>query len=395
MYHIRLPFIIRFIVFFYLVYFALAITGMLFINYSPLSFTTWICYLIYIISLLCGVYIGLGIKIRIIPFFSIHIEKLLKWLMILSVITTFLAWYYMVKYYGSISYIMLNSFAIRVETIGDGLSLVPLSVSYLNSVQYCAFIIALSCYAVLQKRKYIYYCIVLFIIIVISDLRTFGRVGILFAIFSIVSWMLIYKIRIFNVKRIFSLIILYFVLMLPRLIRGGFDNFSSSISNYSTALLFDISPLLYGPITVFIYYFSSLYAFDVLVYSDIIHHTAGMRNFAPIVNILNNCFHFLDNRVVLIADSVNIPFEYNIYHIMGELFFDFGYGGIMFFPLIFGIFIGYIFNLKSQFSYILKIFMLVWIFFTPIYNLFSFGAFSISLALIYLISIFYKIKYEA
>lgn len=390
----RDTFIVKFIVYFYLIYLVLAIAGTLLIDYTPLSIYTYIYYFIYIFSLLIGTYIGYCIKVRILPIFSINVDKLLNVLIILSIITSLISWYLMIKHYGSIGYIMLHSFDIRTETIGDGISLVPSSITYLNSVQYCAFILSLTCYSILRKSKYILYIVLLFIIIVASDLRSFGRVGILFAIFSIISWMLIFKVKIFNLKRIFSMFILYFILMLPRLIRGGFDNFSSSIDNYSSSFLFHIPPFFYGPITVYIYYFSSLYAFDAIMASDI-SFTLGIRNFAPIVNMLNNCFHFFDNRVVLIADSVNIPFDYNIYHIMGELFFDFCYWGIIFFPIIFGIFIGYIFKMKTSFSNVLKIFMLVWVFFTPIYNVFSFGSFFISLALAYLISLFFHVKYES
>jgi oligosaccharide repeat unit polymerase len=339
------------------------------------------------------VYIGNNINVRLKPLYSIDIEKILKLLLIISIITTALSWYLTIKYYGSIEYIILHSFDIRTETIGDGLSLVPSSITYLNSFQYYAFVLSLTVYSIRRKRKFIYYVLLFFLMIVISDLRSFGRIGILFSIFSIISWMLYNNIRIFSIKKIASVLFLYFVLMLPRLIRGGFDNFSSSINNYSSSFIYSIPSFLYGPVTVYIYYFSSLYAFDAIISSDIIH-SMGMRNFAPIANALNNCFH-LDARVVLIADSVHIPFEYNIYHIMGELFFDFSYYGIAIFPIIFGVFIGYIFRQTTFSSNIIKIFMMTWIFYTPIYNIFSFGSFFISLLFAYFIFLFFDLKYES
>lgn len=390
--NIRKTFIVKFIIVFFCVYLILAVAGSLFISYVAISIYTYIYYFIFVISLLIGVYIGYCIQLKIKPLFSVDVKIFLNILLAISVITMLLSWYFMITYYGSLEYIMLHGFDIREETIGNGLSLVPSSITYLGSCQYYGLVLSLVFYNVERERKILFYTFGFFLMIVISDLRSFGRVGILFAIFSIISWMIYCKIRFFSIKKIVSIFIFYILLMLPRLIRGGFDNFSSSINNYSSYFKYSIPAILYGPTTIYIYYFSSLYAFDSIISSDVAH-SMGERNFAPIVNILNNIFHFMDNRIVLIADFAHIPFEYNIYHIMGELFFDFSYIGIAIFPILFGVFIGCIFRQTSFFSNVIKIFMMTWVFFTPIYNIFSFGSFFISLVLSCFCFLFFK-KYE-
>lgn len=379
---------LKFVVSFYLIYLLLALMGMFIIDYKHLSLYTYIYYFIFLLSLSIGIYIGGKVKFRIKAVFRIDVDKLLKILIVMSASLTLVSWYLMIDYYGSLEYIIFHSFDVRTETIGDGISLVPNIVTYLSSVQYYGFVLSLVSYSINKSKKRLCFIGLFFIVIALSDLKSFGRIGILFAIFAVLSWMFLFKIKLFTFKKVFSVIFLYFMLMLPRMIRGGFDNFSSSIDNYNKAFLFSMPFFLYGPLTVYIYYFSSLYAFDAIVASDL-NYAFGIRNFAPIVNVLNGLFHFMDGRVVLIADTVQIPFDYNIYHILGELYLDFGYMGIVVIPLFWGSAIGYSFVMRGLFADVVKIFMMVWVFYSPIYNVYSFGSFFISLIFSYFIFTFY------
>lgn len=387
-----IPYIYKIVIFFYVGYFLLALLGNLIIDYRPLSIYTYIYYFIFVGTLLIGIKVGYTTSPIVLKRRAINVSKLIKILLTISIITTSISWYLTVKHYGSLVYIFTHAFDIRQETIGNGISLVPIYITYLGSVIYFGFILSLFYYNKTHVRNFLTYSILFFICIVISDLRTFGRVGILFSIFSCLSYMIISKIKLLSIKRFFIALGLYGLLMLPRLIRGGFDNFSSSISGYAEAFKVNITPALYGFVVVYIYYFSSIYAFDELILNIDIIHTNGMRNFASILNLINKIFGLNDERIILIADSAHIPFEYNIYSILGELYYDFGYIGIVIFPIMFGIIIGYIFKMAGIFGNVLKAFMLTWIFFTPIYNIFSFGAFSIALIIgIVFYMIFYPV----
>ena len=364
------------------------------ILYPSLKFDTYVIYLAFILFLLLGISFGLTINIRPHkPWFRISAERLLKTLTVISLFTTVVSWYMMINKYGSISYIFAHAFDIRTENIGTNESLVPIYITYSASVQYLAFILSLSCYSRLKGKKYIFYALLLFINIVVYDLQTFGRIGILFSIFAVISWMFLNNIKIFTVKRLFLVFILYIILMLPRLFRGSFDNFSSTVDNYVPYFTMKLPEFLYGPITIYIYYFSSIYAFDSLIQNNI-DCMGGMRNFAPVINIMNRLLNVENGRVILITESVNIPFEYNIYHIIGEMYMDFNIVGLILLPVIFGSIIGRIFKIKDDFALVLKVFVLVWIFYSPIYNIFSFGSFLISLLLSYFISFSARVYYE-
>lgn len=388
---IPIPFILKFVFVFYIAYFLIAMLGGLIIDYKPLKLIVMFIYAVYILSILIGIYLGHNINLKIINKINVSATSILNVITIISTVTVLICWWYMLEYYGSIEYIIAHSFDIRTETIGNGISLVPTSITYLSSLQYYGIALAFVLFNIYKSKKYILHIVVLFILIVLSDLRSFGRVGILYAIFVILAFMFLYRKKIFSLKKIASFFGLYFLLMLPRLIRGGFDNFSSSISNYSSYFLVEIPSVFYGFVTVYIYYFSPLYAFNQLVDNNNLCYY-GMRNFAPIVNVLNRIFNFMDQRVVLIAPSSNIPFDYNIYHIIGELYMDFGIVGVCIFPIFFGLFIGYIFRFSGVYADSLKIMMFAWILFTPIYNVFSFGAFFIAFVFSFICFIFFTTK---
>lgn len=380
----------NFILLFYSLYLLISLIGYTFINYIQINFSTLFIYFIYVLFLYFGTYIGLRLKLDIrIPKKSIKVNgTLVRNFLIMFSVVTILTWIRFINEYGSIEAVIANAYKIRKNTIGQSDSIIPLWLTYLSSIEFAFFAILLVLFQ--KTKKYLGSIIYMFVIIVLSDLQTFGRIGILFSIFSVIGWVIYNRKKILTFKNFIYTFLLYNLLMLPRLIRGGFDNFSGTIDNYSAFFLIKISPYFYGLTSIYIYYFSSIFAFNQLFNTEI-NHLYGLKNFAPLINIISRLFPFLSiERIQLIEPNTQIPFEYNIYSILGDIYIDYWIVGFFILPIIFGFIIGSIFGSNGLFFDALKILMFAWIFYSPIFNCFSFGSFLISFVFLVVLSVFLK-----
>ena len=380
----------NFIILFYTIYLVIALFGYTFINYIQINISTLFIYFIYVLFLYFGAFIGIRLKIGpLFPRRSVKInDSFVRKFLIMFGVVTLLIWLKFINEYGSIEAIIANAYNIRENTIGESESIIPLWLTYLSSIEYAFFAILLILFH--RTKKHLGAIIYMFVIIILSDLQTFGRIGILFSIFSVIGWVIYTRKKILTFKNFIFTFLLYNLLMLPRLIRGGFDNFSGTIDNYAAYFTVKISPYFYGFISIYIYYFSSIFSFNQLFSVDI-DHLYGFKNFAPLINILGRLFPFLSiQRVQLIEPMAQIPFEYNIYSILGDIYIDFGFIGFFFLPVFFGFIIGCIFRINGFFIDALKILMFAWIFYSPIYNCFSFGSFFISFFFLVVLSVFFK-----
>ena len=380
----------NFIILFYTIYLVIALFGYTFINYIQINISTLFIYFIYVLFLYFGAFIGIRLKIGpLFPRRSVKInDSFVRKFLIMFGVLTLLIWLKFINEYGSIEAIIANAYNIRENTIGESESIIPLWLTYLSSIEYAFFAILLILFH--RTKKHLGAIIYMFVIIILSDLQTFGRIGILFSIFSVIGWVIYTRKKILTFKNFIFTFLLYNLLMLPRLIRGGFDNFSGTIDNYAAYFTVKISPYFYGFISIYIYYFSSIFSFNQLFSVDI-DHLYGFKNFAPLINILGRLFPFLSiQRVQLIEPMAQIPFEYNIYSILGDIYIDFGFIGFFFLPVFFGFIIGCIFRINGFFIDALKILMFAWIFYSPIYNCFSFGSFFISFFFLVVLSVFFK-----
>lgn len=385
--------IVRIILIFYFAYIILSLLGNFIIRYTRISFVPFLLFLLYIFFLIYGVVLGLTLpKFGNKKMISIKLETVATGFFLLCLTTTSIAWYLNIKYYGSLVYIFAHSFVIRESSIGQSEGIIPVYITYLNSFQYCLFALSLVGFHITQRKYYILLSVLTFILAVLTDLLTFGRIGILFCLFTLFAYFILFRRIRINFKIISSIIILFLILNLPRMIRGGFDNFEESVSAFKGVLYYDVPPIFNSVITVYTYYFSSLFAFSSYYDHQFISFTYGDITFNPIVNVLNR-FVFHKERVSLIADSVYIPFKTNIYSIVKDLYQDFGVIGVIIPPIIFGLIIGYVFKSKSISGQALKIYLLAWIFYTPIYNPFSFATFLISFATLISLSLLVKLKF--
>jgi len=378
--------------FFYIGYFLLSVLGNLLISFRPITFFTFEMLILYGVSLILGIYMSnIDIfKKHFISFnYKISIKKLIIGISVFTTMSILFSWVYLINYYGNLEYMFLNAYTIRSNSIGQAEGLIPVYLTYMNGLIFALFSIVLSYIGHSGNYKYKLLCVYLFLLILLSDLISFGRIGMLYAIFSIIGYYLVFKKKLFSMQNIMLCITLFLVLSLPRLIRGSFDNFDASIAVYLPYLKYKINAFFNPFIVNYIYYFSAPYALDYYLVNVDIPPTYGMRNFAPIYNFIYRIFDS-NMHIGLIDSSAYIPFEYNIYTIVKDLYEDFDVVGVAVIPIFFGVYLGNLFKHSGIKFDALKIYMLGWIFYTPIYNVFSFGAFLISFFFLNLICCFSK-----
>lgn len=387
----KLPQITSFLGCFYFFFFTLSLCGYFLIDYRCLSIVTIVFFSLFVISLILGSYIGSYIPIiKIKPIRSLDIDIMLPLILIISFVSTIIGFYYIISHYDTLSYVLSHGTAIREETIGDGLQLKPTIISYLSSLATIGTPIALGAYYFSHKQKYIWYVIAFFVVVVLGDLQTFGRIGILFVIFLIVSYSILCVKKISYIRCVFYAIILAIILMVPKFIRSG-NTLEGMGSRYEPYMIWNLPNYLEPVITIYAYYFSGIFAFDYLLEQNI-EYSYGTRNLSALYNLFNRIFEFQDGRNSIIANVAYIPFDTNIYTIAGELYLDWSVFGLFLGALIYGIVIGIIFGYKGLFALSLKLVLIVWILETPIYNIFSFGGYFIAFIVLIFFTLFFDAK---
>lgn len=368
-------------IWFYIGFFIISLLGNLIFKFNDLAFQTIFLYFIYALFFVFGICLGRSIK----PFKLLHLnidsKKLIKYLLPLAAIAILFGWYYMIKYYGNLAYIIGNSYAIRSETIGDGIQIIPTHISYMSSFANAGLVITIARYYHFKEKRDLYCAIAFAFLIVLVDLQSFGRVGILFIIFVLVGCIRLFRIKIKLRKLIIYGSILLVVLMLPRWIRGG-NSLEGVADNYTPYLRYHLPSFIDPFVSLYSYYFSGIYALNELINNQIndMELWWGARNFSSLINLFHRFFESSSDfhRITIIAKPVNVPYSINIYTILGEAYMDFGVLGLFLLPLFFGACIGFFFKFKGVYADALKLVFVGWLFFNPIYNLFSFGGFMLA-----------------
>lgn len=380
------------IIIFYFLFTLFSLLGNFLIDYRSISLITTVLYLLFIFSLVFGSIIGNCIPIfKFRKFWNIDVYKGLLMLACITFITTLIGWVYIIKYYESLAFIFAHGTKIRNETIGNGIQLIPTSISYISSFAHVGPALSLAGYFYSKKVKYIWLTIAFFIINALGDLQTFGRVSMLFCIFNIISYFIICvkKIPYFKVFIYGAIVLIIF--MLPKFIRAG-NTFDGIGSAYASYLICDVNSAFEPLITIYTYYFSGIYAFDYLIEHFDYSYSYGLRNLSAFFNLLNRIFEFQAERNIIIADDAYVPFHTNIYTLAGELFMDGGVIGILIGSTSFGLISSYLYKYKGFFGVALKIILISWLFETPLYNIFSFGGFLISFIILVLLTFFCNAK---
>lgn len=377
---------------FYTVFILLSLCGYFIITYRPLSFLSIVLFSLFCGSIILGSYFGEHLKcIKIRKRIKVNVYFFLKLILLLSFLATILGWKYVIDYYGSLTYVLAHGTLVRDETIGSGVQLKPTIISYLASLAMIGFPLSLASYHYYKNKKFLLISSLFFIIILLGDLQTFGRIGILFCILCIVGYIILCVNKVPYFKYCFYGLVLCVILMLPKFVRAG-NTFEGIGNRYKDCLTFDINPIFEPVLSIYAYYFSGIYAFDYLLDNFNSSFALGLRNFSAIFNLLNRVFEFHDERNSIIAEVAYVPFDTNIYTLAGELFMDFGVIGIFLGGILFGFLAGYLFKYNGLFGLSLKLILFTWLLETPIYNIFSFGGFLISFIFTVFLTIFCDVK---
>lgn len=361
---------------FYIVFIVLFLFGKIFIKFDSIQYVTYMVSGLYFTSLFTGIYLSRYLPVIIIKSkISLNIEYFVLLLTAIVTIATVYTWISIFNFYGSIEYLIVNSMTLR-EAAGFEIKYVPTVIIYINSLVFALFPISLALLKYNNTLKYKFHALYVLLLIILLDMQILGRVGILFSIFCLGGYVIISGKKFFNIKYIFISILLFMLLITPRLLRGSFDNFENTFIRIEPHMKYNVNPVLYPIISTYVYYFSGPYALNYFLNndsSDVL--TYGHRTITPIYNWFT--YIFSDYKFSTVDDMAYIPFEHNVYSFIRDIYSDFNIIGVLFIPIIIGIYIGNTFKKHGIINNAKQIFIIGWIFYTPIYNLFSSGNFMI------------------
>ena len=132
-----------------------------------------------------------------------------------------------------------------------------------------------------------------------------------------------------------------------------------------------------GIISYYVYATGSFTAFNEYIETAEPYVTKGKALFTPVFRFLEKLGLVNDDGINYIYEYVKIPFPFNVFTYLRDIYSDFGHIGFYIIPYIVGAISTYIsISLRFKFS-LPKIFMLIYLYmfimFSVIYNPFSFG----------------------
>lgn len=310
-----------------------------------------------------------------------NLDRVFDILVIVSSVSVIYAWIILLDHYGGVIVMFANAFDIREATIGSQDSVVPGLVGYMTSPVYAVWVYELARgenTGSMRKMR----ILLVFMVIVLSDLMTFGRVGIMFALVSVAAWYFSKK-RAIRLRIVILISCILAVSTLPRLVRGDFDNFEGSMDRYRPALRVQTPEILNFGVALLPYFAGGFFSSAQLIERDEFDGPLdfGIRTFTPIANAYSRLLN--SSRIVSIDQFVEVPFEHNVHGIPWDLLRDFGPFWV--FPVAFflGLLLGFISKDSSSRVGLATIYFVgAIIFFFPVYSLLSFGGFFISLCLL-------------
>lgn len=371
----------------------LSTTQMRIINYPAFSYTTLICFYLAYISMGAGVLLMLKKRRNVsVPLYnsadccSIN-HKMLNFIsksngcfILCSFLSVMFMWGLTIKYWGSLHYIFKNAYLVRMTSIGiDGVQIVPVLLNYISSIFKYSSLFTGSYLLFFKKSRWskkLFYIFPLFLAF-IDDLRTFSRMGIIFALLIYGGALLIaisskcIRLRYGSVfKFVLLLSAVSLIILLPKIIRS--NGFTVSELQQFTDIKID-NVILEAFFTLYSYATGAFAAFDSFIKSWNGTHTYGAMCFLPIENILSRLLTGESSGISLIYEFREIPFSTNIYTWLREIYTDFGFVGIVLFPFFIGIISQHCSNHKTGDKHVfVKYAILVYMYLLLIYSVIYF-----------------------
>lgn len=314
------------------------------------------------------------------------IEEIMRFSYIITLVSVGISWLIILNHYGGLAFVVINANYIRNSTIGQSESILPTSLSYACSLIYAVWVYELAVWRDIGRPRYSK-LVPAFIIIFLVDLMSFGRVGLFFALITAFSFFVAEK-KLINRKTLLLIVLIFFMAMLPRLVRGDFDNFEGTVNEYKSYFRFE-TPEAFNMLMSIIPYFTGSFIsgpkmMSLNEFGDVFW---GEKTFTPIFNLI---YKFVEiDRVSSIDEFVSIPYEHNVHGLVWDFYRDFGLYGSIFAVIIFGFLLGRIPNIaRGRLSNAAAYFVGGILFYAPIYSLFSVGGFFIAFSFILLLIIF-------
>lgn len=378
-----------FSIYFFFIYICFFSLGYSLITWKSLSDVTVLAVFLFLLAHCIGCTFGSSVKFRLRRFPRVVLKKkFFRFSYTFLVMNILFSLYLMKQKYGGIEYIISHAFLIREEVIA-GNPFLPFYISYINSLNQAYFALSL---VVFYHNKHYKYPVLFFINIIVCDLLTFGRVGTLFAVFMAVGLYVFVKGKKFiNIKSLLSVLVVFFVINLSRLIRGGGDNFSSSIAHVNSYLKFELPSWTNGILSNYLYFFSSPVALsEYFETEELFKSEFGQRLFTP----LHNLFYRLmgEERINTIDPFSYVPYKTNIYTVIRDVHSDTGSLGILIFPIIIGFLFSYLSKSENIITQAIFAMFISIVCFYPLYNALSFGMFIISILYLFLLTFISKVE---
>lgn len=389
-------------------FFTSMVLGRVLIEYNSVSLISIVCFFSCLLLFVIGSYLGEKTSFFIKPLISVSLLTFVKVISWFSFLFMLASWWFNYRHWGSFEYIITHAMTIRNSVIGGNGDFIPSYLGYLSSLSYVSFSAGLFLFhrAVCEKSKrgkMFFYLVVNIVSILLQDLLSFGRIGMVFTFFSIISYMFLFlpMRKIINKKNLIIVMVALVLVNAPRIVRGGGDMFMASLDDKVSSISVPLNQYNAGFVINYIYYFSSPYAFDYWLNSK--HDDAknyGERTFTPVFNIISK-FVVNGERPQLIDDDAYIPFRHNIFSVAKDYYMDFGVAGVVILPLFFGFVFGRQSKLTTRgiinrdVNYInamLVVFSLAYFIYAPLYNVFSFGKFLIPWLFMFSLSLFVKLR---
>ncbi|PXV63072.1 oligosaccharide repeat unit polymerase [Halanaerobium congolense] len=357
-----------------------------FVEYNSFTFEANLIYLLnYFMFLLGSLTIKIGVKWQINKkklLNKINYERLnlfndklilyvIRILLFISLFSIIIKWIVLINNFGSLTFIINHANHVRYQLIGSNNLNFPFYyryIAYLSSLSIIAAVFS-SFYVIFISSKVITPYLSL-IILLLNDLVTFGRINIIWGSLFFVSAFIIsvyLGINKINYKTILKYIIIvvvvFLIINLPRQIRsngvGLISNISDTFKSY------------------YIYATGGFTAFSEYLRTAKSSTTNGWAFFNPFMRFFERLGIIKSIDFSYIYDFIDIPFRFNVFTILRDIYSDFGIIGIILIPYILGGFSTYIcFSLKYKFK-LTTILMLIYIYmsiiFSVIYNPFSMG----------------------